>query len=209
MTDEVVARLLGTCVSGSLHDLRDRATLMVAFGSGGRRRSEIASLRCEQIGRLDPVELPDGTKLPSIAIDLGRTRTSDGSREETVYLTGAPVDALDAWLETRRSRSAPSSGQQANEAIFLAARSMRNRSIPSSGSGPGLPDRNPPTIPLIACVGFLTEAALRNVSLLEAMDQSRHRSMRQAGSYYNDARRKSGLAAQLRFDRRARPGQSG
>lgn len=45
--------------------------------------------------------------------------------------------------------------------------------------------------------GFLTEAALRNVSLLEAIDQSRHRSMQQAGSYYNDALRKTGLAARL------------
>jgi hypothetical protein len=29
------------------------------------------------------------------------------------------------------------------------------------------------------------------------MDQSRHRSMQQAGSYYNDGRRKTGLAARL------------
>ena len=98
VTGEVAARLLATCADGSLGALRDRA----AHGgvrSGGRRRSEIASLRCEQISRLDPAELPDGMKLPSIAIDLGRTKTSDGSRGETIYLTGAPVDAKTRLLQ--------------------------------------------------------------------------------------------------------------
>ncbi|MDR7147805.1 tyrosine-type recombinase/integrase [Rhizobium sp. BE258] len=198
LTGDVVARLIATCAGGSLRDLRDRAVLMVAFGSGGRRRSEIASLRYDQIARLDPVELEDGTKLPSISIDLGRTKTSDGSREEIVFLTGAPVDALDAWLAAAKIqkgsvfRAIDQWGNISRRAIdaqsinaIVKQRAESAGLEPSDYSAHGLRS------------GFLTEAALRNVSLLEAMDQPRHRSMQQAGSYYNDARRKTGLAARL------------
>jgi integrase len=45
--------------------------------------------------------------------------------------------------------------------------------------------------------GYLTEAARSGVSLQEAMQQSQHRSVQQAASYYNDAERKQGRAARL------------
>ncbi len=37
VTSDVLAKLLATCATESLRDLRDRAILMVAFASGGRR----------------------------------------------------------------------------------------------------------------------------------------------------------------------------
>lgn len=45
--------------------------------------------------------------------------------------------------------------------------------------------------------GYLTEAANRGVPLPEAMEQSRHRSVQQASSYYNNATRRTGRAARL------------
>jgi integrase len=45
--------------------------------------------------------------------------------------------------------------------------------------------------------GYLTEAANRGIPLPEAMEQSRHRSVQQASSYYNNATRRSGRAARL------------
>jgi integrase len=45
--------------------------------------------------------------------------------------------------------------------------------------------------------GYLTEAANRGIPLPEAMEQSRHRSVQQASSYYNSAARRSGRAARL------------
>lgn len=50
VTGDVLAKMLATCTSSSLRDLRDRAILMVAFASGGRRRSEVAGLRWVQLG---------------------------------------------------------------------------------------------------------------------------------------------------------------
>ncbi len=45
--------------------------------------------------------------------------------------------------------------------------------------------------------GYLTEAARASVPLPEAMQQSQHRSVQQAASYYNDAERRQGKAARL------------
>lgn len=61
VTADVLARLLATCS-------RDRAILMVAFASGGRRRSEITGLRKEQLTVEPAIEVDDGPPLPSPAI---------------------------------------------------------------------------------------------------------------------------------------------
>jgi integrase len=45
--------------------------------------------------------------------------------------------------------------------------------------------------------GYLTQAARDGVSLPEAMEQSRHRSVQQATVYYNDGERQLGKAARL------------
>jgi integrase len=45
--------------------------------------------------------------------------------------------------------------------------------------------------------GYLTEAANRGIPLPEAMEQSRHRSVQQASSYYNNATLRSGRAARM------------
>jgi integrase len=99
MTGDVLVKLLATCGTGSLRDIRDRAILMVAFASGGRRRSEIAGLRREQLTVAVPIPVKKGPPLLSVAIHLGRTKTSGADKEEVVYLTGRPVEALNDWLQ--------------------------------------------------------------------------------------------------------------
>jgi hypothetical protein len=73
--------------------------LMVAFASGGRRRSGIAGLRKEQLTVEPAIEVDDSPPLPSLAIHLGRTKTSGADQDEVVYLTARPVEALNAWLD--------------------------------------------------------------------------------------------------------------
>jgi integrase len=48
VTRDVLDRLLATCSSDRLADTRDLAILLLAFASGGRRRSEVAR-RVEQL----------------------------------------------------------------------------------------------------------------------------------------------------------------
>jgi integrase len=198
VTGDVLAKLLTTCATGSLRDLRDRAILMVAFASGGRRRSEIASLRVEQLTVEAPIEVPGGPPLPSLAIHLGRTKTTNGEQDDVVYLTGRPVDALTEWLAAAKIESGSvfrrigrwatvSRHELDPQSINLIVKQRAEMAglAPSEFSAHGLRS------------GYLTEAANRGIPLPEAMEQSRHRSVQQASSYYNNATRRNGQAARM------------
>jgi integrase len=197
VTGDVLARLLATCGSDSLRDVRDRAILMVGFASGGRRRSEIAGLRREQLTVEAPVIVEGGAPLPSLSIHLGRTKTSGANEDEVVYLTGRPVDALNAWLTAAKIdsgsvfRAIDRWGNVSRRAIDPKA---INDIVKQRAGMAGLEAGEFSAHGLRS--GFLTEAAIRNIPLLEAMDQSRHRSVQQAASYYS-ATRSSGRATRL------------
>jgi len=198
ITGDVLAKLLATCATEKLRDLRDRAILMLAFASGGRRRSEVAGLRLEQIAREAPVTTDEGSTLPSLAIHLGRTKTSSADQDEIVYLTGRPVEALNAWLDVA-GINAGAVFRKVDRWGTVSKRALDPKSVndivkqrvamaglePGEFSAHGLRS------------GYLTEAANRGVPLPEAMEQSRHRSVQQASSYYNNAARRSGRAARL------------
>ena len=198
VTGDILSRLLGTCTTGSLRDVRDRAILMVAFASGGRRRSEIARLRKEQLQQEDPIEFDSGPPLPSLSIHLGRTKTSGAENDEVVYLAGRPVDALYAWLDAAKIdkgsifRAIDRWGNVSRRPLDpKAINDMVKQRVEMAGLDPaefsahGLRS------------GYLTEAANRGIPLPEAMEQSRHRSVQQASQYYNSAQRRSGRAARL------------
>ena len=55
ITRDILDQLLATCGRGRAVDLRDRALLLLAFGSGGRRRSEIARLKVDDLEEREPV----------------------------------------------------------------------------------------------------------------------------------------------------------
>jgi len=202
VTRDILDRLLATCASDRLSDARDLALLLVAFGSGGRRRSEIARLRVEQISEEAPVLLdpddPDSPRLPCLAITLGRTKTAAADEDSRVLIIGRPVEALREWLERVNLNKG---------AVFRAIDRWE-----------GLSDRalTPQAVNLILkrrCAeagldpiafsahglrsGYLTEAARNGVSLPAAMAQSQHRSVQQAASYYNEAGRQHSKAARL------------
>ncbi len=198
VTGDILQMLLATCASDSLRDIRDRAILMVAFASGGRRRSEIAGRCLEQLTEEAPIEVPDSPPLPSLAIHLGRTKTTTGEQNDVVYLTGRPVEALTAWLTAARidkgsvfrgigrwgSVSRRALDPQSINAI-LKQRAEKAGLDSAEFSAHGFRS------------GYLTEAANRGIPLPEAMEQSRHKSVQQASSYYNSATRRSGRAARL------------
>ncbi|TAV64775.1 site-specific integrase [Rhizobium leguminosarum] len=198
VTGGVLAKLLATYATDSLRDLRDRAIMMVAFASGGRRRSEIAGLRCEQLSVEPPIPIENGAPLPSLAIHLGRTKTTSGEQNDVIYLTGRPVFALNAWMAAAKIE---------NGSVFRAIGrwgTVSRRAIDPQSVNAILKQR----VELAGLErgefsahglrsGYLTEAANRGIPLPEAMEQSRHRSVQQASSYYNHATRRSGRAARL------------
>lgn len=198
VTEDILSRLIATCSRGSLRDVRDRAILMVAFASGGRRRSEIAGLRMEQLQLETPIEIDGNPPLPSLSIHLGRTKTSGSESDEIVYLTGRPVDALNAWLDVAKIEKG-SIFRAIDRWGNISRRPLDPKTIndivkhraelagldPADFSAHGLRS------------GYLTEAANRGIPLPEAMEQSRHRSVQQASEYYNHAQRRSGRASRL------------
>lgn len=198
VTGDVLAKMLATCASSSLRDLRDRAILMVAFASGGRRRSEIAGLRREQLTVEPPIVVENGPPLPSLAIHLGRTKTSGADHDEVVYLTGRPVEALDAWLEAARIDKG-SVFRKVDRWGNVSKRTLDPKSVndivKQRAAMAGLDSGEFSAHGLRS--GYLTEAANRGIPLPEAMEQSRHRSVQQASSYYNNATRRSGRAARM------------
>lgn len=202
VTGDILAQLLATCRNETLVDLRDRAVLLLGFASGGRRRSEIAGLRIEDLIDEDPVpsdpKNPDSPLLPCLTIHLGRTKTTTIEDEASVVLIGRPVTALKQWISKAAIASGPIfrkidqwgnidrralTPQSVN--LILKTRVAQAGLDPAAFSAHGLRS------------GFLTEAANRGIPLLEAMAQSQHKSVSQASSYYNNSERKMGRAARL------------
>ncbi|CDZ67567.1 Cointegrate resolution protein S [Neorhizobium galegae bv. orientalis] len=195
VTGDVLAKLLATCATESL---RDRAILMVAFASGGRRRSEIAGLRREQLTVEAPIPDEGGSPLPSLAIHLGRTKTSSGEQDEVVYLTGRPVEALKAWMTAAKIESGSvfrGIGRWGTVSRHALDPQSVNAILKQRAEMAGLDSSDFSAHGLRS--GYLTEAANRGIPLPEAMERSRHRSVQQASSYYNNATRRSGRAARL------------
>ncbi|MBV7518933.1 site-specific integrase [Ensifer sp. ENS12] len=202
VTADILAKLLQACAGERLVDLRDRALLLTAFASGGRRRSEIAGLRVadlvdEEAVRADPNDA-NSPRLPCLSIRLGRTKTTTSDDDEHVVLIGRPVVALKHWFEQANVKDGPVfrridqwgnidrralTPQSVN--LILKTRCKQAGLDPALFSAHGLRS------------GYLTEAANRGIPLPEAMQQSLHKSVTQAARYYNDSERKQGRAARL------------
>jgi integrase len=190
VTADILDKLLAACQGDSLRGLRDQAILMVAFASGGRRRSEIATLRCEQIAKEEPHVTSDGARLPKVSIRLDRPDTSGGNGAQTVYLVGRPVEILAEWLRHANIKSG-SVFRGITPKGNLLQRGLDPRTIndivkrrvaaagldPSEFTAHGIRS------------GYLRDAGDRGIPLAEAMEQSRHRSVKQASRYYNSITR--------------------
>lgn len=202
ITRDVLDQLLATCGQGRAVDLRDRALLLLAFGSGGRRRSEIARLKVEDLEQREPVaadaKAPNGEKLPVLAIRLRRTKTSSADAGESVLVVGRPVEALGAWLAFSKIDVGPvfrRIDKWGNIGAAALDPQSVNAMIKSRCAMAGLDPGEFSAHGLRS--GYLSEAARAGVPLPEAMQQSRHRFVQQAARYYNESEIARGRAARL------------
>ncbi len=202
ITRDVLDQLLATCGRGRAVDLRDRALLLLAFGSGGRRRSEIARLKVDDLEEREPVaadpSAPNGEKLPVLTIRLRRTKTSSTDAGESVLVVGRPVEALGAWLAFSKIDAGPVF-RRIDKWGNIGAAALDPQSVNAMIKGrcaiAGLDPGEFSAHGLRS--GYLTEAARGGVPLPEAMQQSRHRSVQQAARYYNEGEIARGRAARL------------
>ena len=87
ITRDILDKMLSTC-DKTLQGVRDRALLLVAFCSGGRRRSEIANLTTNDITKTN-----DG-----YLITLAKSKTDQEADGFTVPISGDAALALKQWL---------------------------------------------------------------------------------------------------------------
>ena len=113
VTRKVLDRLIGDADPVpkdvlNLRELRDRTLLLVAFATGGRRRSELGALRIEHVFALSlNPSFPSGPSAAGIAVSggpdglgiaVGRTKTTNPQDGEHLVVTGRAQAYLEAWL---------------------------------------------------------------------------------------------------------------
>ncbi len=91
ITRDVLEKLLATC-DDSLRGLRDRAILMLAFGSGGRRRSEITALY------RDDISTKDFAEKGLLWVRLLETKTTKRDDAPRLPLKGRAARAVMGWI---------------------------------------------------------------------------------------------------------------
>jgi integrase len=191
VTRDVLERLIETC-DYSLRGLRDKAILMLAFASGGRRRSEITALHCDDIGTDDYADKG------LIWLRLLETKTTRKDEAPRLPLKGRAAEAVMVWI-----REAEITGGPLFRPVSLADRALTRALRPDAIrvilrhrlTLAGLPEDYATPHGLRA--GFLTQAALDGAPLAAAMKLSLHRSAVQAQTYYADVEIEENPATEL------------
>lgn len=184
ITRDILDRLVGGETTPgflSLRELRDRTLLLVAFATGGRRRSELGGLLIENVFTIDE---------RTIGIRLGRTKTTSVQDGEHLVATGRARAFHTAWLAALATRKAPVvagpifpaidrwgnvqekgiSGKAVNDILKVRAGAAGLDAEFVSAHG--------------LRSGYLTEASLQGVPIEQAVRHSKHRSLASAALYY-------------------------
>jgi integrase len=180
ITRDVLEQLLATC-DASLRGLRDRAMLMLAFASGGRRRSEVSALH------RDDITTEEFETRGLIWLRLLETKTTGPAEAPRLPLKGRAARAVMGWIIEAGISDGPlfrpisKSGRPLPRRLAPdALRSILQYRLDLAGLPPGHAS------PHGLRSGFLTQAALDGAPLAAAMKLSLHRSAIQAQRYYAD-----------------------
>jgi integrase len=192
LTKDPLEAMLATCTDG-LIGIRDRALLLFAFSSGGRRRSEVASAVMENL-----VKVNGQTYLyrltHSKTDQAGTAHNTDADKP----LVGPAAEALTAWLTVSGVQSGP-----------LFRRIRKTKAVePLSGQAVGhVVKRRAQLAGLEGNFGahslrsgFVTEAGRQNVPMKEAMSLTGHRSVATFLRYFQTGAVQLSAAANLLKD---------
>ncbi|VVE11428.1 site-specific integrase [Pandoraea anhela] len=189
LTREPLLALLATC-DDSLRGKRDRALLLFAWASGGRRRSEVVRATCENVRRSGPAHY-----VYTLAWSKTNQQGADLPENEKP-VTGAAAAALTDWLTAsgiedgpifRRIRRGGHVGEALSEAAVRDI--VRDRCALAGLEG----DFSAHSLR----AGFVTEAALQQVPLAETMTMTGHTSVATVIGYFRRADMQRSRAADL------------
>ncbi len=194
ITRDVLETLLASC-DDTHRGIRDRAMLMLAFASGGRRRSEVSGLNVEDIGT------DDFATKGLVWIRLMETKTTRKDQAPKLPMKGRAARALVHWLELLGEAKGPLFRPVSKSDRPLPRRLATDALRPILRHRlrlAGLPEDYASPHGLRA--GFLTQAALDGAPLAAAMKLSLHRSAVQAQKYYADVEIEDNPATDLLGD---------
>lgn len=175
LTREPLEALLETC-DASLSGLRDRALLLFAFASGGRRRSEVTAATLENTRR-------EGAGFV-FTLQHSKTNQAGAARPENDKpVAGRAAHALAAWLAASKIKSG---------AIFRRVRRGGVIGEPLSPAAVrdivmrrcGLAGIEPEFSAHSLRSGFVTEAGRQQIPLGETMAMTGHRSTASLVGYF-------------------------
>lgn len=189
LTREPLEAMLATC-DESLTGLRDAALLLFAWGSGGRRRSEVAGARMEHLQRLSTGMV--------YTLPVSKTNQEGEDLEANDKpVVGRAAQALARWLDAARIvdgfifRRIRRGGHVGPEGLSSAAvREIVVQRAKLAGLEDAFSAHSLRS-------GFVTEAARQGKTLPEAMAMSGHRSLETFRSYFRDDPLKNGAATLL------------
>lgn len=189
LTKTPLEALLETCTDG-LVGTRDRALLLFAWASGGRRRSEVASAAMENLTRIDE---------DTYVYRLTHSKTDQAGTEHRADadkpVVGVAAAALTAWLEAsgvtigpifRRIRKSKAVEPLSPQAVWHIVK--RRAALAGLDGDFGAHSLRS---------GFVTEAGRQNVPIAEAMGLTGHRSLVTFMRYFQSGAVQSSAAADL------------
>jgi integrase len=175
-TKDPLEAMLATC-GDDLAGIRDRAVLLFAWSSGGRRRSEVATARVERLHRTK-----DG-----YIYKMGHSKTNQIAKSNSKIHPDKPIldnaaNALKKWLDTAEIRSGAIFrrlwGERIGPALSPAAigeivkRRARQAGLEGDWAGHSLRS------------GFITEAGKQGVALGDIMAMTDHTNIDSVVGYY-------------------------
>lgn len=186
ITLEPLQAMLATC-DDSLRGVRDRALLLFAWSSGGRRRSEVTDATMENTRRVGP-------RAYSFTLRHSKTNQTGALQADSEKpILEEAADALATWISRAGLKDGP---------IFRRVRRGDKLGEPLAAAAVGdivqerarLAELEPAFAAHSLRSGFVTEAARQNVPLGEAMALTGHSSAASLIGYYRaaEASRSSG-----------------
>jgi len=172
-TLDILELMLASC-ENDMRGVRDRALLLFAFASGGRRRSEVAEARIENL-----TAVPGG-----YLYRIPWSKTDQECAGRDVPVLGRAARALTQWLETAAIREGYLFRGITRDGIVAESLSDRGvaRIVKARARKAGL---DPAVFGAHSLrSGFVTEAGRKGVSRQEAMAMTGHRSTAVFDKYY-------------------------
>jgi integrase len=179
LTKDPLQAVLATC-DDTLRGKRDRALLLFAWASGGRRRSEVASATLENLQRVGG----DGARSYLYTLAHSKTNQAGAERPEDVKpLVGSAAQAMQEWLaasgikEGALFRRIRKGGHLGEPLAPAAVRDIVKERCAIAGVEGKFSAHS-------LRAGFVTEAGRQNMSLPETMAMTGHQSVATVMGYF-------------------------